>query len=314
VRERAASSLATFGRMTDVVPVALFAFRRADLLARALAGLRANAVPLIYAFSDGARSESDAAGVADVRRLLGSVDWAEVRIVERAVNLGLDVSLLTGITAALGGHDEVVICEDDIVMVEGAYAYLRAALEHYRNEPRVMCVNGWTHARVTPPDARDAPHFTGRFGGWGWATWRRAWAGFPETPAARLYADCTARGIDLTRNGRDILDWVTRDPNAVPWDVAFSLHMMLHDGLTLSPARSMTAHIGRDNRASHMPDLTGWDDRPEPPPPLDTIQWPAVGENPAAAALWRHAVDFTPKPSLLRRVRRRLARLLSRGS
>jgi hypothetical protein len=293
-----------------VVPVVLFAFRRADLLARALAALRANRVPLIHAYSDGPRNAADAADVAEVRRVLRSVDWADVRVVERAENIGLDPSVVRGISETLAVHDEAVICEDDIEMAAGTYAYLLAALERYRNEPRVMCINAWTHPRVTPADARDAPHFTGRFGGWGWATWRRAWNGFPTQSVAGLRTRCAARGIDLAAYGDDVADWVGRDGEAVPWDMAFSLYMMLQGGLTLMPARTMSAHTGYDPRASHVSDVAGWEDHPEPPPPLEAIRWPPVRDNPAAAELWRNAMRAPPRPSLLRRVRRRLARFL----
>lgn len=300
--------------MTGVVPVALIAFRRADLLTRTLAGLRANRVPLIYAFSDGPRGDADAEGVAAVRRALRSVDWAEVRLVERPVNIGLDASLIGGISETLAAHPEVVVCEDDIEMAPGTYAYMLAALDRYRDEQRVMCVSGWTHPRTTPADAMDAPHFTGRFGGWGWATWRRAWAGFPGHSAADLYAQCGAHGVDAGRHGQDIVDWAVRHGAAAPWDIAFSLHMMLHDGLTLTPARAMTAHIGVDQRATHAQDAPEWSASPEAPPPLDSIRWPEVRENPAAAGLWRDAVRPPPSPSLLRRVMRRLNKSLRRPS
>jgi hypothetical protein len=297
--------------MSAKVPVALFAFRRADLLARTLAGLRANRVPLIHAYSDGARDAADAGDVAAVRRMLRSVDWADVRVVERPANLGLNRSLAKGIAETLAVHGEIIVCEDDIEMAPGSYDYLLAALDRYGNEPRVMCVNSWTHARVTPADAHDAPHFTGRSGGWGWATWRRAWDGFAALSTAELRERCAARGIDISKYGNDVADWVTQDAKEVPWDMAFGLYMMLHDGLTLMPPRTMTAHIGYgDVRASHVMDGAGWEDHPEPPPPLDTIRWPPVRENPGAAELWRRAMNAPPRPSLMRRIRRRLAALL----
>jgi hypothetical protein len=295
------------------VPVALFAFRRPDLLARALAALRVNRVPVIHAYSDGPRDESDVADVAEVRRMLRAVEWAEMRIVEHPVNVGLGKSLIGGISETLAMHEEIVVCEDDIEMAAGTYRYLLAALDRYRNEPRVMCVNGWTHPRLTPADARTAPHFSGRFGGWGWATWRRAWDGFPVLAIEEWRKQCAARGIDIAKNGDDIADWVSRAGREIPWDMAFALYMMVRDGLTLMPARTMTAHIGYDPRASHVMDAEGWEDHPEPPPPLETIRWPEVRENPESARLWRQEMRPPPPPSLVQRIGRRLARLLKGG-
>lgn len=295
------------------VPVALFAFRRADLLARTLAALRANDVPLIYAFSDGARNSAEEADVAEVRRLLRNVDWAEMHLVERPENLGLTPSEISGVSDVLAIYDEVVVCEDDIEFAPGAYAYLKAALERYRNEPRVMSISGWTHPRMTPLDAQDAPHFTGRFPTWGWATWRRAWAGFPGLSAAELRDRCAVRGIDIAKHGRDVADWFAKGVEHVGYDYMFYLHMMLHDGLTLLPPRAMTLHIGNDSRAAHPQDRTEWEDQPEPPPPPDQIRWPEVRENPRSAELWRRAMEPPPRPSLVKRIRRRLARMIGQS-
>jgi hypothetical protein len=296
------------------VPVVYFAYRRADLVARSLAALRANGVTLIHAYSDGARDVGDEADVAEVRRTLRAVDWADLRLVERPVNLGINRSIIGGISDTLAAYGEIVVCEDDVELSRGAYGYFVAALERYRSEPRVMCIGGWTHERVTPNDARDAPHFTGRFPCWGWATWRRAWAGFPEMSAIQLRDRCIARGIDLAKYGDDVAAIVAGDAAKATWDYCFSLHMMLHDGLSLVPPRTMTAHIGYDARATHPQDDAGWEDHPVPPPAPDQVRWPDVRENPGSAVCWRRELNAPPPPSIVARVRRRLARLIGSGT
>jgi hypothetical protein len=296
--------------MSGTVPVALFAFRRADLLARTLAALRANGVRLIYAFSDGARTESDEPGVVEVRRILHAVDWAELHLVQRPENIGLYASIVGGVSQVLSTHEQVVVCEEDIEFAPGAFAYMCEALERYRDEPRVMSIGGWTHPRMTPADAQDAPHFTGRFTEWGWATWRRAWAGFPEMTRDGLRTRCAARGLDLGQYGWDIADWFEEGAERDSWDYNFNLHMMLHDGLALLPPRAMTLHIGYDERSSHRQDRSVWNDRAESPPPPGQVRWPEVRENPASAELWRRATTPPPRPSFAKRVRRRLARMV----
>lgn len=296
--------------MNGTVPVALFAFRRADLLARTLAALRTNGVTLIHAFSDGARNEADDAGVAEVRRVLHAVDWAEVHLVQRPENVGLYASVVGGISQVLSTHDRVVVCEEDIEFAPGAYAYMCAALERYADEPRVMCICGWTHPRMTPPDAQTAPHFTGRFAEWGWATWRRAWTGFAASGRTDLRDRCIARGIDLGKYGWDIADWFTPGTDRDSWDYNFNLHMLLHDGLALLPPRAMTLHTGYDARSSHPQDRSAWNDRAESPPPPGEVRWPEVRENPASAELWRIATTPPPRPSLAARARRKLARMI----
>ena len=83
--------------MSEPIPVVLFAYARPAHLQQALACLRADRVPLIYAFADGAKGTADAAMVAETRARLRSIDWCEVRLTERAENLGLGRNVMAGV-------------------------------------------------------------------------------------------------------------------------------------------------------------------------------------------------------------------------
>ena len=143
------------------IPIALFAYARPDHLRRTLACLRDNRVPLIYAFCDGPKTPDKSPLVAAVRALLREVDWCQVLLIERDENWGLGRSILAGVTEVLSRHDACLVFEDDLICVPGSYDYLSAALLHYRDDPRVMSVTGWTHPRLTPDDVVDWPYFDG---------------------------------------------------------------------------------------------------------------------------------------------------------
>ena len=117
-----------------VIPVILFAYRRPDLLRRCLASLRANDVPLIYAFSDGPRDDTVSADVVEVRSLLHAVDWTRVELTESPINLGVSPAVLQGITAVFARHEMAVIVEEDLEFGAGTYAFVCAALRYYRDE------------------------------------------------------------------------------------------------------------------------------------------------------------------------------------
>ncbi|MFI5245773.1 MAG: glycosyltransferase family 2 protein [Gemmatimonadales bacterium] len=295
--------------MSAIVPVVLFAYRRPDLLERTLASLRANEVPLVYAYSDGPRDVSLSADVAEVRRLLRRVDWTRLELVEQPVNVGVAGSELGGISRVLSEHEEVVAVEEDLEFGPGTYAFLCAALERYRDDPRAMGVTAYNHPRVTPPDVVSDPYFCGRMSGLMWGTWRRAWSGVAEHTAAEFAARCAAQGIDVTRYGDDLFESVVHEEEHGMWDLRFNLHMLAQRGLFLWPARSMVAHTGYEPRATNSPNAAGWEDSPLPAPPVESIRWPEVREHPGSAELWRRAVNASPPTSFLGRVRRRLARL-----
>ncbi|MBI3568270.1 MAG: FkbM family methyltransferase [Gemmatimonadetes bacterium] len=287
-----------------MIPVVLFAYRRADLLRRTLASLRANDVPMIYAFSDGARDASVAADVAAVRAELRTVDWTRITIVESPVNLGVSESEQRGITRVLAEHEMAVIVEEDLESVPGTYAFLCTALTRYRDVPQVMGVTAWTHPSVTPPGVTQ-PYFTGRMSGLMWGTWRRAWDGMLDATALERRDECLARGIDPSRFGRDLMDSPIHEQQLGTWDIRFNLHMLARGGLFLFPATSMVQHIGYDERATNSPHAAGWEPVSAPAPAPESIVWPSdVREQPGSAERWRLAIDGPPVP-LVRRLARR---------
>jgi hypothetical protein len=296
--------------MTEIIPVVVFAYRRPDLLHRALESIRKNLVPKIYAFSDGPRDASAVGDVAEVRKLLHAVDWVSIEIMEAPKNLGVSEAEISGISRVLAQHEMAVMVEEDLEFGPGTYDFVCAGLRHYRNEPRVMGVTAWSHPRVSPNGVTQ-PYFTGRMSGLMWGTWRRAWEGMPDANAAQRLAECRARGIDPARYGRDLVESVVHEEERGFWDLRFNLHMLAQRGLFLFPARSMVQHIGYDPRATNSPDGTGWHNVVAPPPRPDSLVWPRVEETHTAAERWRAAIG-TGKVTMADRLRRRWRKIRGR--
>ena len=105
--------------MTPSIPVALFAYARPEHLKRALACLRENKVPLIYAFADGPKTPEIAPRVRKVREILHQVDWCEIHIIEHESNFGLGSSILAGVSEVFKEHEMLIVFEDDLVFVPG---------------------------------------------------------------------------------------------------------------------------------------------------------------------------------------------------
>lgn len=295
--------------MSAVVPVAFFTYRRPDLVAKSLASLRANNVPLIYAFSDGAARPEYAADVAAVRALLHAVDWTRIEIVEQTRNVGVSANIFVGITAVLERHDSVFVVEEDLEFVPGTYPYICAALERYRTDAQVFGVAAWNHPRVTPENVT-APYFSGRSTSLLWGTWKRAWDGVLDHDCASLVRICADFGIDPAKYGDDNVNAAIHEHTHGMWDHRFNLHMLAAGGLFLWPARSMGAHLGYDPRATNSPNGVGWEDAPSPAPDSASVPWPDVVEHPGAAEPWRRAVNAPPRPSFVARAVRKLRRLL----
>jgi hypothetical protein len=294
--------------MSVAVPVVLFAYARPDLLLQTLDCLRDNHVPLIYAFSDGPSIPEKTAPVAEVRDILRSIDWCEVILCERDINLGLGRSILTGVTEVLNQHEAVIVVEDDLICVPGTYDYLCAALEHYQDEHRVMSVTGWTHPRVTPNDISDQPYFDGRAECWIWGTWARSWQGMQED-AKELMRRCKIEGIDIYRYGADLPAMAKVELQKNIWAVRFLYWHILNRGLCLRPPWSMVEHIGFDTQAATNAGPDSWTKNP----PLKSCpsipaQWPEPVEHPESSQLHQKACGARPTvPGRLYHFTRRIA-------
>lgn len=291
------------------IPIILFAYSRPHHLHHTLECLRENEVPLIYAFSDGPRTPDKAPAVAQVREMLRAIEWCQVVLCEREINLGLGRSILTGVTAVLSKHEAAIVVEDDLVCVPGTCNYLCAALEHYRDDPRVMSVTGWTHPLVTPSDITDQPYFDGRAECWIWGTWTRAWQGMQED-ARTLMQKSQAEGIDVYRYGADLPDMAEVELQTNIWAVRFLYWHILNRGLCLRPPWSMVEHIGFDADATNAK-AESWVKNPplNPAPPIPA-EWPEPVEHPACSRL--HQGVGGPRPTVSIRAYRFARRLASR--
>ena len=322
-------------RTTVTIPVILFAYGRPVHLARALACLRENGVPLIHAFADGAKGTADATAVAETRALLHAVDWCEMRVVEREENLGLGRSVLAGVSEVAARHDAFMVWEDDLICVPGTYAWMGAALRHYANDSRVMSVTGWTHPRVRPADVGDGPYFDARAECWVWGAWARSWQGMNEETAWKKMLSAERRGVRRAAYGADLPKMARTAQSKNLWAVRWLYHHFQHDGLCLRPPWSMVEHRGFDAMATNAPASGGWENPRLCPAPAPADEWPEPREasrlpspvargqsrwlgSPLAAdtcqtfgcmksLLRRFACDWTP-PMLRRLVRRMRSR------
>jgi len=299
--------------MNETLPVVLFAYARPAHLARVLACLRENRVPLICAFADGAKAAADANAVAETRALLRGVDWCELRLVERPENLGLGRNVLAGVTEIAARHDAFIVWEDDLICVPGTYAWMGAALAHYARDERVMSVSAWTHPRVTPPGVGDTPYFDARAECWVWGAWARSWRGMNDESALEKMRAAAARGVAPEAHGADLPAMARDEARKNIWAVRWLYHHLQHGGLCVRPPWSLVENIGFDAGATHAAGATEWTNPPLRAAPPVPARWPEPRANPECAQLWRAAYPVRSLPErawrrVVRAVKMRIAR------
>lgn len=239
-----------------LAPVALFAYRRPEHLARAVASLAANAEAPhtdLFVFCDGAKRPAEQPAVDAVRRVAHGIrGFRSVSVIEQAGNLGLAASVIGGVTRVLEERDRVVVVEDDLVLSPFFLQFMNESLEYYAAEARVATI----HAYIFPV-RRPLPETFFLKGAecWGWATWRRAWRTFNDD-AAGLLREIRKRGLEHEFDMDGAYGYTAMLEAQLlgkvdSWSIRWRASCYLAGMLTLYPGRSLVQNLGLDATGTH---------------------------------------------------------------
>ena len=217
----------------------------------------------LYIAADGPRDgrKGEAELCAEARRIATDIDWpCEVQTKFRERNLGCRHGPATAIDWFFENEEEGIILEDDCVPSASFFPYCAELLEHYRDDPRIMCISGDNPRTST--DALPTSYVFSHYPLiWGWATWRRAWQlydanlsnwpAFRDSGRLRLIADHEA----FEKYWSEIFDR-TSGQLVDYWDYQWTFSCWLHGGLTCVPSINLVSNIGFGPDATHTFDVT----------------------------------------------------------
>ena len=238
----------------ELAPIALFAYRRPDHLAKTLAALRANPKArdsILYVFSDAPKDVRSEKGVQQVRALLQRVEgFAKIALVLHSCKLGLARNITEGVSAVLDMHDAVIVVEDDLVVSPFFLRYMNAALACYQNEGRVGSISGFSY-----PVAAPETYFIRGADCWGWATWRDRWHHY-NPDGSTLLAQLNERGLADAFDLEGAMAYTDMLKDQVAgrndsWAVRWHASCFLRDLLILYPGRTLVQNIGNDGSGTH---------------------------------------------------------------
>jgi hypothetical protein len=243
--------------MSDLGPVAIFAFRRPDHLRRCVESLQR--CPEFthspkFLFVDGPRGDGDRNAVADTRKVAGELFGtnAQYRFSDR--NLGLASSIIGGVSELVERYGRVIVIEDDLEVAPAFLAYQNEALNKYCFEEHVLQVCGYMFD-VPEFRHRESALFLPLTTTWGWGTWKRAWRHF----------DGSARGWERLRTDRRLrhrfnlggtYDYTgmlhaQMAGRANSWGIRWYWSVFQRDGLVVYPPRSLVRNTGFDGSGTH---------------------------------------------------------------
>ncbi|MHC1753257.1 sugar transferase [Humidesulfovibrio sp.] len=237
-------------------PIALFCFNRPEHLAKTLDslsqahGLRQS---VIHAFCDGPRNDADQDGVAAVRALLRQRS-ATLPIVlhEKQANLGLQQSIVQGVTELVETQGRAIVLEDDILVSPHFLSFMNDALDRYADEPKVMHIAAYFPP--TPVEGLPQCFFYRPASCWGWATWAESWRHLQLDAASLLSRLEGEAGHAFNLEGAyGFLNHLKLNLQGRinTWAIFWYASVYLRGGLCLHPARSLAWNIGHDGSGAN---------------------------------------------------------------
>lgn len=252
-----------------MLPIAIFAFNRPDLLQRTLTALLANELAgtaALTIFCDGPRHEQDEPATRAVRTLAKSVQGvADVEVVERPHNMGCAASIIDGLTEMFRLHERLIVIEDDIVTSPYTLRFLSEGLARYADNEKVFNIAAWTPphiARNLPAEYPYDVYAIPRLNCWGWASWRdrfqdidwtvKDYRTFKNSPQLRKAFN--AGGDDLSSMLDDQMQG-----KIDAWDIRADYARFKKNMLGINPVRSYALNIGMGSGTHTTTATTYWD-------------------------------------------------------
>lgn len=285
--------------MSELAPIAVFAYARPDHLRSTLLRLSACdrfAESAVTVFIDGPKTPDKAELVSAVIEVAKSVLGNKADIRASATNQGLAQAITGGVGALLAARDRVIVLEDDLEVAPCFLDYMNASLERYADDPNVFQVSGHMFD-VSEFACRDQAMLLPLTTTWGWGTWSRAWSHFDPkaTGWEQLRSDrALRRRFDLegTYPFSQMLE-SQMSKGVDSWGIRWYWSVFRLNGLSVFPSESLVHNAGQDGSGTHgaglLADYSGQGLAfPVRAPTLPDVSSPRLQDLTAVkAAIWR---------------------------
>ena len=240
--------------------VLLLIFNRPHLVQRVFDAIR-KAKPLkLFVMADGPRTGNpqDIQKCNAARMIINQVDWeCEVKTLFFDENHGCGRAVMEGLNWFFNNVEQGIILEDDCLPDESFFLFCDDLLNYYKNDPRVMHINGNNFNTKTFTPSSASYHFGSYPQAWGWASWRRAWkyfdfdiAKWPEIKKKKLLTNMNWSWYERFIQKKKYNDQYNSNRHDI-WDYQWHLAVFSNNGLTIVPKINLISNIGFGKDATH---------------------------------------------------------------
>lgn len=239
-----------------LAPIAVFAYKRPDHLARTLRSLEACPEFMeseLHIYCDGPRDHSEHEAVAAARAVAAAYS-SRAKIRHADVNRGLAASITAGVADLASIYGRVIVVEDDLVVAPNFLTYLNQALDTYADDDRVMHITAYMYP-VPPKPGRTDVYFLQTIGSWGWATWHRAWKHFDPDPRdwRRIQSEPDTRQAFNLGGAADFASMLRAqmEGRIDSWVIRWYWTVFNRGGLVCYPPTTLVLNKGFDRSGTH---------------------------------------------------------------
>jgi hypothetical protein len=238
-------------------PVALLIFNRPGTTARVFEAVRKVRPRRMLVVADGPRPE--VAGETELctraRHITEDVDWpCEVSRAYSDVNLGCKRRISSGVDWVFEHVSEAIFLEDDCLPSPSFFPYCAELLARYRDEERVMHIGG-SNLNFGRRDRYS--YFFSRYPHiWGWASWRRSWAGYDPDLREWCEAGDKAAFLEPFTEEPERAYWrrvwdESASGRLDTWDFQWAFACIQAGGLSINPNANLVSNLGYAEGATH---------------------------------------------------------------
>ncbi len=212
----------------------------------------------LYVFADGPRKDATIEcqnNIAEVRQYIRAIQgFKKIYFEESEKNIGLDPSVIAGVSKVLRQKEKAIVLEDDIVTNRHFLKYMNDCLDKYQNNNTIYMVSGFSCNISFPIWYKKYVYLLHRPSSWGWGIWSSRWDKIKWSKEKILLNNLTQRQINkFNRGGNDLYRMLSSffQNDIIPWDLRFAYNMYMNDSLCIYPRYSFVKNIGFDGTGEH---------------------------------------------------------------
>lgn len=205
----------------------------------------------LYVFVDGPNEKRNNSKEIEInKKLLDSIDWPCTVLTNFQIsNLGAGRSVAEAITWVFKNEESAIIIEEDCVPTLSFFTFCDKLLEKYKDDNRICMISGNNYTEEK--NAVEESYFFSKYGHiWGWATWRRAWAGYDfEMKDWPIFKDSNQlNNIFSTKKEQNYYlnyfnkFYLKEEKNT--WDCQWLYCRLKNYGLSIVPKSNLVTNIG----------------------------------------------------------------------